>query len=153
MKHCPTKPAVCESVQVRFGRQTELCAERRSRPAGALHFLISRFIASGEIFIVYRGMFSHVVIFWTDPSKPDAPNELIAAAKKYLALIPGIVNFHVGKMVTSHRDVVDQTYQVALNIQFQSKQAQDEYQDHPQHVEFVKQCKPLSAKLIIYDFE
>jgi hypothetical protein len=116
-------------------------------------FLISRFIASGEIFIVYRGMFSHVVIFWTDPSKPDAPNELIAAAKKYVAPIPGIVNFHVGKMVTSHRDVVDQTYQVAMNIQFQSKQAQDEYQDHPQHVEFVKQCKPLLAKLVIYDSE
>ena len=98
-------------------------------------------------------MFSHVVIFWTDPGKPDATNELIAAAKKYLASMPGIVNFHVGKMAASHRDVVDQTYQVALNIQFQSKQAQDEYQDHPQHVEFVKQCKPLFAKLIIYDFE
>ena len=98
-------------------------------------------------------MFSHVVIFWTDPSKPDAPKELIAAANKYLASIPGIVNFHVGKMVPSHRDVVDQTYQVALNLQFQSKQAQDEYQDHPQHVEFVKRCKPLFAKLVIYDFE
>jgi hypothetical protein len=62
-----------------------------------------------EIFIVDGGMFSHVVIFWANPSKPDAPNELIAAAKKYLASIPGIVNFHVGKMVNSHRDVVDQT--------------------------------------------
>ena len=98
-------------------------------------------------------MFSHVVIFWTDPSKPDAPKELIAAAQQYLASIPGIVNFHVGKMVPSHRDVVDQTYQVALNLQFQSKQAQDEYQDHPQHVEFVKRYKPLFAKLAIYDFE
>ena len=98
-------------------------------------------------------MFSHVVIFRTDPGKPDASGELIAAAKKYLASIPGIVNFHVGRMATSHRDVVDQTYQVALNIQFQSKQAQDEYQDHPQHLEFVKQCQPLFAKLVIYDFE
>jgi hypothetical protein len=115
--------------------------------------LILRFVASGAILIVYDRMFSHVVIFWTDPGKPDATNELIAAAKKYLTSIPGIVNFHVGKMVASHRDVVDQTYQVALNIQFQSKQAQDEYQDHPQHVEFVKQCKPLFARLIIYDFE
>jgi hypothetical protein len=98
-------------------------------------------------------MFSHVVIFWTDPGKPDAPGELIAAAKKYLTSIPGILNFHVGRMASSHRDVVDQTYQVALNIQFQSKQAQDEYQAHPQHLEFVKQCKPLFAKLVIYDFE
>ena len=98
-------------------------------------------------------MFSHVVIIWTDPGKPDAPDELISAAKKYLAPIPGIVNFHVGKMATSHRDVVDQTYQVALNIQFQSKSAQDEYQDHPQHLEFVKQCKPLFAKVVVYDSE
>jgi Tol biopolymer transport system component len=98
-------------------------------------------------------MFSHVVIFWTDPNKPDAPNEVTIAANKYLTSIPGIVNFHIGKMVTSHRDVVDQTYQVALNIQFRNKQAQDEYQDHPQHLEFVKQVKPLLAKLVIYDFE
>jgi hypothetical protein len=98
-------------------------------------------------------MFSHVVIFWTDPSRPDAPDGLIAAAKKYLESIPGIVHFHVGKMASSHRDVVDQTYQVALNIQFQSKQAQDEYQVHPQHLEFVNQCKPLFAKVVIYDFE
>ncbi|MBW0000028.1 MAG: Dabb family protein [Verrucomicrobia bacterium] len=98
-------------------------------------------------------MFSHVVIFWTDPSEPDAPDRLVAAAKQYLTSIPGIVNFHVGKMVPSHRGVVDQTYQVALNLQFSSKQAQDEYQDHPQHVEFVKQCKPLFARLVVYDFE
>jgi hypothetical protein len=98
-------------------------------------------------------MFSHVVIFWTNPGIPDAPGELIAAAKQYLTSIPGILNFHVGRMASSHRDVVDQTYQVALNIQFQSKQAQDEYQAHPQHLEFVKQCKPLFAKLVIYDFE
>jgi hypothetical protein len=106
-----------------------------------------------KVLSVYRGMFSHVVIFWTDPSRPDAPDEVIAAAKKYLESIPGIVHFHVGKMAGSHRDVVDQTYQVALNILFQSKRAQDEYQDHPQHLEFVKQCKPFFANVVIYDFE
>jgi Stress responsive A/B Barrel Domain len=112
-----------------------------------------RWVALLKVLIVYRQMFSHVVIFWTDPSRPDAPDELIAAAKKYLESIPGIVHFHVGKMASSHRDVVDQTYQVALNIQFQSKQAQDEYQEHPQHLEFVKQYKSLFAKVVIYDFE
>jgi Stress responsive A/B Barrel Domain len=106
-----------------------------------------------KVLAVYRWMFSHVVIFWTDQSRADAPDVLIAAAKKYLESIPGIVHFHVGRMASSHRDVVDQTYQVALNIQFESKRAQDEYQDHPQHLEFVKQCKPLFAKVVIYDFE
>jgi hypothetical protein len=66
-------------------------------------------------------MFSHVVIFWTDPAKPAAADELVAGAKKYLNQQPGILHFHVGKMAKSPRDVVDQTYQVALNIVFDSK--------------------------------
>ncbi|MFZ0502799.1 MAG: Dabb family protein [Chthoniobacterales bacterium] len=40
-----------------------------------------------------------------------------------------------------------------MNIHFESKQAQDDYQVHPQHLEFVQQCKPLFAKVVVYDFE
>jgi hypothetical protein len=83
-------------------------------------------------------MFSHVVIFWTDPAQPNAADELIAGANQYLKPIPGVIQFHVGKMVGSHRPVVDQTYQVALNLIFPSKQAQDDYQVHPLHIEFVE---------------
>ncbi len=99
-------------------------------------------------------MFSHVVIFWTDVSQPKAPDELIAGAKKYLAAIPGIAHFHVGKMAPSHRPVVDQSYQVALNVVFSSKQAQDDYQTHPLHLEFVEKVfKPACRKVVVYDFE
>ena len=52
-------------------------------------------------------MFSHVVIFWTDPAQPNAVAELIAGANQYLKPIPGVIQFHVGKMVGSHRPVVD----------------------------------------------
>jgi hypothetical protein len=99
-------------------------------------------------------MFSHVVIFWTDPAKPNAADEVIAGGNKFLKNIPGITHFHIGKMVDSHRSVVDQTYQVALNTVFTSKQAQDDYQVHPQHQEFVSQCvKPFVKKVVVYDFE
>jgi len=99
-------------------------------------------------------MFSHIVIFWTDPNKPNAADELLAGAKKCLQGVPGVLQFHVGKMVGSHRPVVDQTYQVALNITFASKKAQDEYQDHPKHIEFVeKYFKPLCTRVVVYDFE
>jgi stress responsive alpha/beta barrel protein len=99
-------------------------------------------------------MFSHVVIFWTDPNKPTAADELLEGAKKYLAPIPGIVHFHVGKMVPSHRPVVDQTYQVALNIEFDNQKAQDDYQVHPLHLEFVEKAfKPNCARAVVYDFE
>ena len=99
-------------------------------------------------------MFSHVVIFWTDPSKPNAAQELVEGAKKYLAPIPGILHFHVGRMATSHRPVVDQTYQVALNVVFTDKKAQDDYQDHPLHKEFVQKVfQPVMKKVVVYDFE
>ena len=99
-------------------------------------------------------MFSHVVIFWTDPAQPHAIEELLAGANHYLKPIPGVRQFHAGKMVGSHRPVVDQSYQVALNLVFASKQAQDDYQVHPLHVEFVEKVfKQRIKKVVVYDFE
>ena len=99
-------------------------------------------------------MFSHVVIFWTDPAKPGAADALLAGAEKYLKPIPGILSFHVGRMVPSQRPVVDQTYQVALNVQFATKDAQDAYQVHPLHLEFVEKAfKPNCARVQVYDFQ
>jgi hypothetical protein len=99
-------------------------------------------------------MFSHVVIFWTDPKKPNAADDLVAGAQKYLTGLPGVLHFHVGKMAPSHRPVVDQSYQVALNVVFTDKQAEVAYQDHPLHLEFVEKVfKPNCVKVVIYDFE
>lgn len=99
-------------------------------------------------------MFSHVVIFWTDPAIPTAAEELIAGAEKYLKPIPGVLHYHVGKMATSHRPVVDQTYQVALNLVFPDKATQDAYQVHPLHREFAdKVFKRVCKKVLVYDFE
>ena len=98
-------------------------------------------------------MFSHVVIFWTDPAQPGAADELIAGARLYLRDIPGVQQFHVGKMVSSPRPVVDQSYQVALNVVFADQAAQDAYQVHPQHLEFVaKVFKRVCQRVLIYDF-
>jgi hypothetical protein len=99
-------------------------------------------------------MVSHVVIFWTDPAKLNAADEVMAGANKFLKDIPGVLAFHAGKMLPSHRPVVDQTYQVALNISFHDKHAEHHYQIHPQHLEFVEHCvKPFVKKVVVYDFE
>jgi len=99
-------------------------------------------------------MFSHIVIFWTDPANPKAADELIAGAEEYLKSIPGVLQFHVGKMATSHRPVVDQSYQVGLNVVFPDKAAQDAYQVHPRHLEFVEKVfKRVCQKVVVYDFE
>ena len=99
-------------------------------------------------------MFSHVVIFWTKPENPNAAEELLAGAEKYLRPIPGVRSFHIGRMVGSHRPVVDQSYQVALNLIFDTKQQQDDYQVHPLHIEFVEKVfKVHCARVVVYDFE
>jgi len=98
-------------------------------------------------------MFSHVVIFWTDPARPGAVEELIAGCHRYLRDIPGVLHFHVGRMVGSPRPVVEQSYQVGLNLIFADQAAQDAYQVHPRHVEFVEQVfKRTCVKVVIYDF-
>jgi len=99
-------------------------------------------------------MFSHIVVFWTHPANPNAADELLAGANQLLKNIPGVIQFHAGKMTPSPRPVVEQSYQIALNLIFASKQAESEYQAHPQHVEFVeKYVRRLVKKVVIYDFE
>ncbi len=99
-------------------------------------------------------MFSHIVIFWTDPASPRAADELIAGAEKYLKSIPGVLSYHVGRMASSHRPVVDQSYQVGLNLTFPDKATPDAYQVHPQHLEFVEKVfKRVCTKVVVYDFE
>ena len=99
-------------------------------------------------------MFSHVVIFWTRPEVSDAADQLLAGGETYLKPIPGVRSFHMGRMVGSHRPVVDQTYQVALNLVFDTKEEQDAYQVHPLHIEFVEKVfKPCCARAVVYDFE
>jgi len=96
-------------------------------------------------------MFSHVVIFWVDPADTE---KLIEGANKYLKPIPGVLSYHIGKMVGSHRPVVDQSYQAALNLVFTDKKAQDDYQVHPMHIDFVEKVfKPICKKVVVYDFE
>jgi hypothetical protein len=98
-------------------------------------------------------MFSHIVIFWTKPGVEDAAQRLIDGLNHHLPDIPGVISMHVGRCAPSDRPVVDQSYQVALNITFKNKIVQDAYQAHPQHVEFVEKVfKETCDRVVVYDF-
>jgi len=104
--------------------------------------------------VTMRAMLSHIVIFWTIPIKRAAPDELVAGANRLLKNIPGLLHFHAGKMSPSQRSVVEKSYQVALNLAFRDKAAEQMYQNHPGHTEFVeKYVKPLVERVVVYDFE
>jgi hypothetical protein len=99
-------------------------------------------------------MFSHLVVYYTDPNQPKAADELVAAINQYLKPIPGVQFFHVGKMVPSGRAVVEKGYQVALNTAFANRKAMDDYQTHPLFREFVEKAfRRLCKKVTVYDFE
>jgi pyridoxine 5'-phosphate synthase PdxJ len=57
-----------------------------------------------------------------------------------------------GMMFSAEKVTEEPSYQVALNLQFETKRVQDEYQDHPQHLEFVEKSKHLWTKVVVYDF-
>jgi metal-dependent amidase/aminoacylase/carboxypeptidase family protein len=111
-------------------------------------------LAAAGALTTMPAMLSHVVVFWTNPAQPGAADELIAGANRFLKSIPGVLQFHVGKMVPSERPAVEKSYQVALNLIFPDKRAEQAYQTHPQHLEFVeKHVRRLVKKAAIYDFE
>jgi hypothetical protein len=99
-------------------------------------------------------MVSHLVVIWvTDPTEEKA-EIVLNAANRLLKDIPGVHAFHAGLMYPTDRPVVDKTYQVALNMQFDSMDALAVYQSHPQHVDFVENfLKPNLSQLRVYDFE
>jgi hypothetical protein len=98
-------------------------------------------------------MFSHIVTFYTRPEVPNAADALIAGCDEYLRTIPGVLHYHVGKMVPSERPVVSQEYQVGLNLVFATIDDERAYQIHPQHLAFLDAVyKPNCAKAVIFDF-
>jgi hypothetical protein len=98
-------------------------------------------------------MITHVVVFWTD--KPYGENrEKLLEGTRMLGKIPGVLEYHCGRAVSSSRAVVDDSFAVAISMSFASQADAGTYQSHPIHHEFIEQyVKPLAKRFVVYDFE
>ncbi len=95
---------------------------------------------------------AHMVYFTLKDRSPAAVSRLIEASHKYLSGHPGELYFSVGTRVPDlNRPVNDQEFDVALNVVFASRQAQDDYQIAPRHLEFVAESKPNWEKVRVCD--
>jgi Stress responsive A/B Barrel Domain len=94
----------------------------------------------------------HHVFFWLkNPSSVEDRNSLVAGLKT-LAGIPLIKELYVGVLAdTEKRDVVDASWQVSELMFFTDLNGQANYQQHPLHLEFVKNCSHLWSKVVVYD--
>lgn len=98
-------------------------------------------------------MITHVVIFWVDKPHAENKSKLLAAAAK-LGEIPGCLNFHTGGPVPSSRGAVDDSFAVAISMDFEDQETADTYQSHPLHKEFLAGAfKDYCKRFVVYDFE
>jgi hypothetical protein len=92
------------------------------------------------------------VFFWLkNPASAEDRDKLIAGVRT-LAKIEAIGELRVGVLApTEKRDVVDNTWAVSELMFFRDLAGQAAYQNHPIHLEFIKNCSHLWEKVIVYD--
>lgn len=94
----------------------------------------------------------HHVFFWLKDPSSTADRDSLVAGLKTLAGIPLIKELYVGVLAdTEKRDVVDASWQVSELMFFMDLSGQANYQQHPLHLAFVKNCSHLWAKVVVYD--
>jgi hypothetical protein len=94
----------------------------------------------------------HHVFFWLkNPTSTEDRDQLVTGLKT-LAGIPLIKELYVGILAnTEKRDVVDASWQVSELMFFNDLQSQGSYQQHPLHLDFVKNYSHLWEKVVVYD--
>ena len=94
----------------------------------------------------------HSVYFWLrDTAEAGDVQRLADGCRSYLSAIPGIVTLNVAVPAGTPEARVDNSYRVALLIEFASKEAAAVYEDHPDHQRFVADFGPLLSQVKIYD--
>ncbi|MEO7962085.1 MAG: Dabb family protein [Ginsengibacter sp.] len=94
----------------------------------------------------------HHVFFWLkNPDSVTDQKELVKGVKT-LSKIETIRKIHVGiPASTEKRDVVDSSWHVSELMFFDDEAGQKTYQDHPIHLDFIKNYGHLWAKVVVYD--
>jgi len=94
----------------------------------------------------------HTVYFWFKDEVSTNRIQLFADDLERLSKVSSIQSFYYGPPATTEaRAVVDNTYDIALNVHFASIEDEAKYQVDPIHLKFVEECKDLWEKVIVYD--
>ncbi len=95
----------------------------------------------------------HVVLVWLKQAGNPQHREQIIEASQRLKAIPGVLDLHVGEVVRSDREVVEDSYDVALSLRFANRADLQAYLVHPLHVSTVKQeFLPIMQRYQVIDF-
>ena len=94
----------------------------------------------------------HHVFFWLKNPGSTADRDKLVEGVKTLSKIETVQELHVGIVAaTEKRDVVDQSWAVSELMFFNDLAGQATYQNHPVHLDFIKNYSHLWAKVVVYD--
>ena len=94
----------------------------------------------------------HHVFFWLKNAGSIEDRDKLVAGVKSLSKIETIRELRVGIVAsTEKRDVVDNSWAVSELMFFSDLAGQATYQNHPVHLEFIKNYSHLWERVIVYD--
>lgn len=97
-------------------------------------------------------MIVHQVFFWLKNPKENLQSVLEGCKK--IGTLSSALSFQVGTpAATPKRPIIDDSYHIALTVNFRNLEAHDLYQEDPLHHEFIAEHSEKWEKVRIYDFE
>ncbi|MBC6992863.1 Dabb family protein [Neolewinella lacunae] len=94
----------------------------------------------------------HTVYFWLQPDLDEAARRDFEQGVARLAAVPGVLHFYAGPPAkTIEREVTDHSFDYSLHLFFADVAAQEHYQDHPIHLQFVAEQAAKFATVKVYD--
>jgi hypothetical protein len=97
-------------------------------------------------------LFAHSVYFTLKDNSDAAKQRLVTACKTYLSNHPGTVFFAAGTLAEEcDRPVNDRDFDVALQVVFTDKAAQDQYQKAARHLTFIAENKDNWKQVRVFD--
>ncbi len=96
-------------------------------------------------------IFIHHVFFWLIDSATESDSVQLVKGLQKLSKVTTIKSFHIGKPAATDRNVIDTTYAISWLLTFNTAADQESYQIDPIHLNFIKKCAHLWAKVVVYD--
>lgn len=122
------------------------CTGQRDTKPKATTQMIEEVPATAETKLI------HTVYFWLVDDITDERKKAFEKALEDLSVVPSIDKFYWGvPAATEERGVIDNSYDYAINVFFNSLEDQLAYQVDPLHLKFVEENEAIFGKVIVYD--
>lgn len=95
----------------------------------------------------------HVVICWLKEAGNVSQRQQIVETARSFRSIPGVLEVRSGEVLPSDRQIVDDSFDVAIIVSLADQKSLEAYLAHPTHQKAKdKILLPLVRKIVVYDF-